>query len=701
MRDLYAIRFLYDGKKKVSHDYEGKEVNLFSYYDLWQRGTPMVGLPCKQNRLVVIDVDVAGPTHQYDGREYWANFCRDFGIPATYTVQTPSGGVHYYFWLPESVNPDTFSPPDELALGVDVKWNGWIGAPPTEGYIPIHGDLTQVQICPPALMMEFSRLRQGGITKTFDVTDPNMKLEFHRPFTNDQLKEIWDKIHWLQQNASLSRSEWRDGIFALKAGIEDPGVLDQFLVAWSINKSYQQGDEEQARAIAAKADRNGPIGPGSIFKILNDVRIREGAPVPESPFTIQEIFDRSRVHKAILPNGSVRIEANESNAGALIGAIYDEKTLYHDIRSDLFIFKGRSYSDAELVNILLPQLQSPAFGLGLEKFRKAQVAGGLDVLMATRKRDPHAEYLKDLRWDGVRRIESFFTRYVGASDSEYMRLLGKNFWTSLAARGLEPGCKFDSMVILEGDEGIHKSSLISAIAGKKYTYAPSNKKCLSDLDDLRKMHQSVITELPELIGLVGMDELTVKNVLAKPSDHIRGLFAKKAMECERKFVFIGTTNDKKYLTAGMGKRRFWPVEIPRGTVIDIAAINADRDQLFAEAVQMFKDGYLYWYMPKELLEPFIESKIMEEPLKGPIAEIVSNIGNQFTTADVYKRLEMGGFVNKGYHSGIVNRIEYVLKRMDLDYDGLQWRPTGPVVNRLIETMSAVANHKQSLMGAFL
>jgi hypothetical protein len=698
VRDLYAIRFV--PGTKVSHDYHGKEVDLYSYYDLWQRGLDNIGLPCRQNRLVVIDVDVAGPTHQYDGREYWGNFCQEFGIPQTYTVQTRSGGFHYYFWLPESVNPDTFSPPDELAKGVDVKWNGWVAAPPTPGYQPIYGDLTQVQICPPALMMEFSKLRQGNPTRTFEHGS-GATLEVHRPYTNDQLKEIWEKIHWLQQNASLSRSEWRDGIFALKAGIHDEGILDQFLLAWSINKSYVQGDEEQARAIAIKAERHGPIGPGTIFKILNDVRIREGAPVPESPFTIQEIFDRSRVHKVIMPNGSVRIEANESNAGALIGAIYDEKTLYHDIRSDLFIFKGRSYSDAELVSILLPQLQSPAFGLGLEKFRKAQVAGGLDVLMASRKRDPHAEYLKDLRWDGVQRIESFFTKYVGATDSLYMRTVGINFWTSLAARGLEPGCKFDSMVILEGDEGIHKSSLIAAIAGKKYTFAPSNKKCLSDLDDLRKMHQSVITELPELIGLVGMDELTVKNVLAKPSDHIRALFAKKAMECERKFVFVGTTNDKKYLTAGMGRRRFWPVEIPKGTTIDLNAIMADRDQLFAEAVQRYKDGYLYWHMPKDLLDPFVESKIMDDALTAPVKEVMQSMGGPFTTLDVYKRLEASGYITKGLNSYIASRIEGILRRQGCEYDGLHWRSKELAVGHLVNVMAAVSSHHLGLMGAFL
>lgn len=695
MQDLLAIRFL--PGTKISHDYMGNEVTTFSYRDLWARGLPAIGIPCKQNRLLIIDVDVAGPTHQHDGREYWANFCKEFGIPATYTVQSPSGGFHFYFSLPEAVNPDTFSPPANLALGVDVKWNGWVGAPPTPGYTVYWGDLTHVQVAPPSLMAEIARLNQGHTSKTFDVNDPNAVLRLHRPYNPQQIAELKQRIEWLQANGTLSRAEWRDGLFALAAGIEDPVLLDEMACRFSMNKSYQAGDEEAARSIVAKADRHGPIGPGSIFKILNDVHIREGAPIVETPFTIQEILDRSRVHKVIMKDGSLKIETSESNAAALLGAIFDEKVLYHDVRSDLYIYKGKSHSDTELVNIFLPMLQSPAFGLGLEKFRKSAVSGGLEVLMAARRKDPHSDYLKGLVWDGVPRIESFFHRYVGAEDSPYTRKVGLNFWTALAARGLKPGEKFDSMVILEGDEGIHKSSLIKAIAGK-YTYVAADKRCMTDLDMLRQMHQSIISELPELLGLQSMDANTVKAFLAKPTDHIRALFARRAMENERGFLFVGTTNDKKYLTKGMGNRRFWPMEIPKGSVIDISAIHADRDQLFAEGIAHYRDGYLFWQMPADLLDPVIESRVVEEPLTGPIREIISSSGMTWTTVDVYRKLEMGGFVQRGMTATVVNRIEGVLERLGCERtQGFMWQSKQPIVSQLIHAMQA---YGQSL-GSFI
>lgn len=698
MQDLLAIRFL--PGTKISHDYDGKDVTTFSYRDLWERRIPAIGIPCKQNRLVIIDVDVQGPTHQHDGREYWFNFCKEFGVPPTYTVQSPSGGFHFYFKLPEAVNPDTFAPPDELALGVDVKWNGWVGAPPTPGYSVYWGDLTQVRECPPSLMAEFSRLRQGAPTKTFDVNDPNAVLNLHRPFNEAQLTDLRMKLEWLQQNGTLTRPQWRDGLFALKAGIEDEALLDEFVCRWTMNKSYSAGDEHEARKIVERAEKHGPIGPGTIFNILNEVRRLQGVPDVETPFTIQQILDRSRVHKKIAKDGSLIIECSESNAAALIGAIFDDTKLYHDIRSDLYIFKGKSHSDSELVSQFIPMLQSPAYGLGLEKFRRQTVAAGLEVLMATRRKDPHVEYLKSLQWDGQSRIETFFSRYVGAEDSEYTRKVGLNFWTALAARGLNPGCKLDTMLILEGSEGVFKSSFIEAIAGQ-YTYAPIKKDFANDLDILRQMHQSVITELPELIGIVGQNSNFVKALLAKPFDNIRGLWARKAMRNERGFVFVGTTNDEKYLALDMGSRRFWPIKVPKGQRINLSGIKADRDQLFAEGIAMWRDGYPYWDMPKELLDPVIEGKVLDEPLMGPIREILSQLGPEWTTTEVYKRLEHGGYINRGMTSVVVNRIEQAFKRLGCERDGYHWRSKQEQFNQILNVMVAYQHQQQSVLGSFI
>jgi hypothetical protein len=661
VQDLKAIRFM--PGTKVSHDYLGDTVKTFSYRELVELDSPAIGIPCRQNSIIVIDVDVAGATHKHDGREFWANFCKEYDIQKTYTVRTPSGGYHFYYKLPEHINPDTFSPPSSLSLGVDVKWNGWVGAPPSSGYDIHYGNVSMIQEAPAALLNYISSLIKGKEIKTFDVVDSGAALELHRPFSEGQIKDLKNKIEWLQTNGSLSRSEWRDGLFALKAGIEDPVLLDEMVEKWTMNRSYVPGDEDQARAIVAKANAQGPIGPGTIFAIIKSVAIREGAPVVDTPFTAQEIFDRAKIQLNFHKDGSIKVENSESNAAALLGAIFDENTLYHDSRTDLYIYKNKSYSDADLVNMFLPIIQSPTFGLGLEKFRRQTVSAGIDVLMSSRRKDPHIEYLKSLEWDGVPRIEKFFIDYVGVPDSEYHRLVGKNFWVSIAARGLQPGCKFDSMVVLEGHEGIMKSSLVEAIGGD-YTFAPSRRDALDNVDELRKMHQSVIVELPELMGLVNESPEKVKAFLAKPFDHIRALFARKAVKNLRGFVFVGTTNSDKYLSAAMGIRRFWPVRIPRTVrAIKMSQIKADRDQLFAEAIHLFKDGYQYWNMPSEHLTSLVQDRVIEEPLIEPIKEMLPTLGERWTSTEVYRRLEASGYIPKGLSGAIVQRIETSLVKL--------------------------------------
>jgi len=683
IQDLHAIRVL-EGTK-VSHDYEGKHIETFSYRDLINRGIPAIGIPCKMNRLLIIDVDVEGPTHKKDGREWWTKFATENGIPETYTVQSASGGFHFYFRLPESVNPDTFSPPAELAPGVDIKWNGWVGAPPTQGYSVIRGNVTTTVVAPPSLMAEISAKIKGRGTREFEFTgnysDP---LQLHRPFSPEQIIDLRHKIHWAQNCATLSRSEWRDGLFSLKAGVEDPQILHELAEKWTYNQSYQPGDEQQAFEIVERAERHGGVGPGTIFGILKNVAMRTGAPLVASPFSKNEVLDRSKVPMTLQQNGSFKVEPSESNASHIIGAMFDADMLYTDTRQDSYIYKGKPISDVELMHTLTPMLQSVPHGLGLEKFKMGLISGGMELLLNSRQVDPHEKWLQSLKWDGIQRIDTFWVNYVGVEDSEYIRAVGKNFWIALAARGLKPGIKFDSIFVLEGVEGIRKSSLVEAIGGE-YTFTPSTDDLMDNLDDLRKMHQSIIVELPELMGLMGQKPTKVQAFITKPFDHIRALYAKRAMKKPRGFIIVGTTNNKRYLSLEMGVRRFLPIEIPKEAgVINMGAIQADREQLFAEGVHRFKAGEPFHIVPMNDLKERVANKTLSEPLMGPIKDLTPMLGPEFRIADVYQRLELGGFIPRGLNAQVAKRIETALKTIgaqEFDTDsGPKWtlRSSEPV-----------------------
>lgn len=670
MKDLQAIRFFYSGTRKVSHDYRGKDVTTFSYKDLVSRNTPMIGIPARQNRLLIIDVDVAGASHQNDGREWWGRFCKEYEIPPTYTVQTPSGGYHFYFRIPEAINLDTFSPPahpienGEPVLGVDFKFNGWVGAPPTAGYHAVHGSTDDIQELPPSFLAYLSNIIQGRESGAFKTDDLSAPIKFHTPFTEAQIAEIRHKIEWIRSNVALSRDEWRDGIFALRSGVQDDAVLEELVTLWTMNQAYIEGDEHEAISIARNADPFGDIGPGTLLSMIRDIMARSDAKAsittPSSkntPWTKQEILDRSGVAVNFDRQGNLKIEPSETNAASIIGAIYDAKTLYTDTRNGMYIFDGESYSDTELTNRILPVIQSSSNGLGLEKFRAQTVSRGLDVLLESRKIDPHREYLRSLQWDGTPRLARFFPEYFGVPDDYYHQIVGINFWTALAARGLNPGCKFDSMLILEGNEGIRKSTVVEIIGGKGYTFAPTSKKAFEDIDELRKMHQSVIVELPELIGLVGRPSEMVKGFLANPVDSIRDLFAKRARIAKRGFVIVGTTNSAKYLSASMGLRRFWPVRIPPSVKsINTEALAANRDQLFAEAIAFYRNGHPYWDIPRHVLLSHTAGRVMSDPLVNCIENVVA--GEVIVDVPtVFRRLEAAGYVGKGLSTSITERIE--------------------------------------------
>jgi len=689
MQDIQAIRFV--NGTKITHDYEGKGINSYSYSHLCNLGVPSIGIPAKQNRFLIIDVDVVSTQHKHDGREWWWNFLTENGIPTTYAVKTPSGGFHFYYKIPESVNVDTFSPPGKLADGVDVKWNGWVGSPPTAGYTKISRDIYDMEFAPPSLMMELARKANSKEVKTFDYGNSPKPLNLYKDFSKEQIAHIRKGIQWIQQNATLSREEWRNGIFALRSGISDLTLLEELVHKWSNNKAYKPGDEQLAFGMAMDADRHGSIGPGTIISIIKETQQKAGAIEAVTNDTYIETIEKAKVKTTINKDGTQKVEPSETNAAALLGALFPKEILYQDARRRMYVFRGKPQSDTDLVNKIIPYIQSSSTGLGMEKFRGPSIAKGLDILMASRQIDPHVEYLKGVIWDGKKRIANFFEQYLGVQDSEYIRIVSTNFWTSLAARGLVPGSKVDSIVVIEGHEGIAKSSLIEAIGGE-YTFAPSKRDAFRDLESLRSMHQSIIVELPEMLGVVGEQSEIVKGFLSSPFDYMRDLFAKVSTNRKRGFILVGTTNSYKYLTASMGQRRFWPVKIPRHVrSINIGKLKSERDQLFAEAVQMFNDGHPYWYMPENLLDAIVETRVVHEPLVAPIRDMLLTLPSIFTNTDVYKRLESNAIIPRGMSASIISRIEHSLKRSGCEYieDGFgkdHWKRIEEVMpeNEMIE-----------------
>ena len=163
----------------------------------------------------------------------------------------------------------------------------------------------------------------------------------------------------------------------------------------------------------------------------------------------------------------------------------------------------------------------------------------------------------------------------------------------MVARILEPGCKVDNMIVLEGGQGKYKSTTLELIAGGWYTEA---REQVTSKDFYLQMHGKLIIEIAELDAFSKAEVNTIKKVITCRVDRYRPPYGRSSQDFPRQCVFVGTTNEENYLRDHTGGRRFWPIKI--GT-IDLERIKADRDQLYAEAVHFYKEGATWWEMPMD------------------------------------------------------------------------------------------------------
>jgi putative DNA primase/helicase len=177
--------------------------------------------------------------------------------------------------------------------------------------------------------------------------------------------------------------------------------------------------------------------------------------------------------------------------------------------------------------------------------------------------------------------------------SRYVELVGIKWMVAAVARVFEPGCRVDYMLILEGEQGVKKSTTIEILGGEWYTDARLN---FADKDSLLIVQGRWIIEMAELEGMNKAETSETKKFLTQHIDLFRPPYGRKLVKYPRRCVFAGTVNLDAYLKDDSGNRRFWPVRV---TAIDADALRRDVDQLWAEAVNLYRAGTPWWVLPDE------------------------------------------------------------------------------------------------------
>jgi predicted P-loop ATPase len=209
--------------------------------------------------------------------------------------------------------------------------------------------------------------------------------------------------------------------------------------------------------------------------------------------------------------------------------------------------------------------------------------------------DPLTEYLHSLKWDGKPRIDCWLTDYLGAPSTHYTQTVGRKALVGAVARALSPGCKNDTMPVLEGEQGTGKSTALRYLFGDRFfiDHLPD----FHSKDSFQQLQGAWCVEVAELSALTKADVKDVKQFLSRLVDKFRPPYGRMAIQVARRTVFWGTVNPEEggYLRDPTGARRFWPIETTR---IDTDAILRDRDQLWAEAVFAFVAGEA-WHLEDE------------------------------------------------------------------------------------------------------
>lgn len=210
---------------------------------------------------------------------------------------------------------------------------------------------------------------------------------------------------------------------------------------------------------------------------------------------------------------------------------------------------------------------------------------------------PVREYLSALQWDGEFRLERLLPKYFNVADSHYAQQVGRRWMISAVARVMRPGCKVDTMLIIEGAQGKKKSTALAALVGADWF--ADTKLDLGKVDAYQALRGKWVIEMAELDAMKNQELTRIKAFLTSSKDSYRPSYGKRTRDYPRQTIFAGTTNEDKYLQDLTGNRRFWPVSAGE---IRVDELTRDRDQLWAEAFQAFQGGANWWLDTDALVE---------------------------------------------------------------------------------------------------
>lgn len=245
-----------------------------------------------------------------------------------------------------------------------------------------------------------------------------------------------------------------------------------------------------------------------------------------------------------------------------------------------------------ILTVIRTILESPpgdtGKGYGMPVAGKGNVDDALSMIARKHAFHPVKEMLEMNPWDGEEHLATVLQRYFLVEDNVYTRQAFRLAMVALVARVFEPGCKFDQMLVLAGEQGTGKSSFLEII-GRGSWYARFDADFNDPKACVEKMKGHPILEVAEMSSFNRSNMDDFKSILSGTRDTVRMAYARKPQTFLRRSVFFGTVNGEHFLRDLTGNRRVWPVvsKRPRLDTIDFEALAAETPQLWAEAYAIY------------------------------------------------------------------------------------------------------------------
>ena len=344
---------------------------------------------------------------------------------------------------------------------------------------------------------------------------------------------------------------------------------------------------------------------------------------------------------------------------------------------------------------------------------KDKIKDAKDAVLTRHRLHPIRDYLNSLTWDGTPRLDTVIIDYLGVEDTTLHRAMTRKHFVAAVARVMNPGCKYDYCLIVAGAEGIGKSTLFSVMGGEWFNDSLVTMEGKSGMEQARG---GWIIELSELGSIKRSDIEQVKAYISRQDDIYRPAYGTVTERHPRQCVFCGTTNETYFLKGCTGNRRFWVMaaDADRRKHTDVKAdLTAERDQLWAEAVERWKEGETL-YLPTDL-EAEARQKQAEhndeadDPIKDMlIAYLDMKLPGEWQTWDLRRRRAYITDPDPLDQTGTEARTrvcaaEFICERLGKDMADKEYKYLARKVGRLMDDLTgwergSTSRHAERLYG---